>query len=156
MDSIVQLNNLFDLPGARKKGKRVGRGIGSGKGKTCGKGHKGQKARSGVSIKWFEGGQMPLHKRVAKRGFSNKTYETKVQEVTVENLLVALENAENKPEIINADFLYELNLVKTTSIPVKLIGSLEVELKETYKFDVNTSKALKAKLIELGSTFIEK
>jgi large subunit ribosomal protein L15 len=67
----MKLNELSDNPGALKKRKRVGRGIGSGKGKTAGRGVKGQKARSGVAIKGFEGGQMPLHRRVPKRGFTN-------------------------------------------------------------------------------------
>jgi large subunit ribosomal protein L15 len=65
------LNELKDNPGARKKAMRIGRGPGSGKGKTSGRGHKGQKARSGVSIKGFEGGQMPLYRRLPKRGFKN-------------------------------------------------------------------------------------
>ena len=66
----MKLNDLRDNPGARKKPMSVGRGIGSGKGKTCGRGVKGQKARSGVSIRGFEGGQMPLHRRLPKRGLS--------------------------------------------------------------------------------------
>ena len=67
---MLKLNNIVDK-GSIKKPKRVGRGIGSGKGKTSGAGHKGQKSRSGVSIKGFEGGQMPLHRRLPKRGFKN-------------------------------------------------------------------------------------
>src|SRR3546814_11340300 len=67
----MRLNELSDNPGATKDRKRIGRGIGSGKGKTAGHGHKGQKARSGVAIKGFEGGQMPLHRRLPKRGFNN-------------------------------------------------------------------------------------
>lgn len=67
----MRLNRLADKPGARKIGKRVGRGIGSGKGKTSARGHKGQKSRSGVSIKGFEGGQMPFYRRLPKRGFNN-------------------------------------------------------------------------------------
>ncbi len=67
----IKLNELRDNPGARKGRMRVGRGIGSGKGKTAGRGQKGQKSRSGVSIKGFEGGQMPLHMRLPKRGFNN-------------------------------------------------------------------------------------
>ena len=65
----MKLNDLRDNPGARKKRMTIGRGIGSGKGKTCGRGVKGQKARTGVSIRGFEGGQMPLHRRLPKRGF---------------------------------------------------------------------------------------
>ncbi|RVU03655.1 50S ribosomal protein L15 [Novosphingobium umbonatum] len=68
---MVKLNELFDNYGARKGRMRVGRGIGSGKGKTAGRGQKGAKARSGVSINGFEGGQMPLHMRLPKRGFNN-------------------------------------------------------------------------------------
>jgi len=67
----MRLNELRDNPGARKVSKRLGRGIGSGKGKTSGKGHKGTKARSGIAIAGFEGGQMPLHRRLPKRGFNN-------------------------------------------------------------------------------------
>lgn len=67
----MKLNELRDNPGARKSRMRVGRGIGSGKGKTAGRGHKGAKARSGVAINGFEGGQMPLHMRIPKRGFNN-------------------------------------------------------------------------------------
>ena len=67
----MRLNELRDNPNARKSRTRIGRGIGSGKGKTAGRGHKGQKSRSGVSIKGFEGGQMPIHMRLPKRGFNN-------------------------------------------------------------------------------------
>ena len=67
----MKLNAISDNPGATKDRKRVGRGIGSGTGKTSGSGHKGQKARSGVSINGFEGGQMPIHRRLPKRGFNN-------------------------------------------------------------------------------------
>jgi len=67
----MKLNELTENPGAAKAGKRVGRGIGSGKGKTGGRGVKGQKSRSGVAVKGFEGGQMPLHRRLPKRGFNN-------------------------------------------------------------------------------------
>jgi len=67
----MKLNELADRPGARKAGKRRGRGIASGLGKTSGRGHKGQKSRRGVAIKGFEGGQMPLHRRMPKRGFTN-------------------------------------------------------------------------------------
>jgi len=67
----MKLNQLSDHPQARKNRKRIGRGIGSGTGKTSGQGHKGQKSRSGVSLKGFEGGQMPLHRRLPKRGFKN-------------------------------------------------------------------------------------
>lgn len=69
----MELNQLANNEGATSTRMRVGRGIGSGKGKTCGRGHKGQKSRSGVSIRWFEGGQMPIYRRLPKRGFNNPT-----------------------------------------------------------------------------------
>jgi large subunit ribosomal protein L15 len=67
----MRLNTLYNIENPKKKSKRVGRGIGSGKGKTCGSGHKGQKARTGVAINGFEGGQMPIYRRLPKRGFNN-------------------------------------------------------------------------------------
>ena len=84
----MKLNNIVDM-GSIKASKRVGRGIGSGKGKTSGAGHKGQKSRSGVSIKGFEGGQMPLHRRLPKRGFKN-AFKSKIQVInfkTINNII---------------------------------------------------------------------
>ena len=81
----MRLNELSDNRGARSARKRVGRGIGSGIGKTAGRGHKGQKSRSGVSIKGFEGGQMPLYRRLPKRGFHNK-FRNEYAEVNVGRL----------------------------------------------------------------------
>ena len=75
----MKLNQLADRPGARKSRTRIGRGIGSGKGKTGGRGGKGQTARSGVRIKGFEGGQMPLHRRLPKRGFKNTPFAAQAQ-----------------------------------------------------------------------------
>ncbi len=80
MSEVMQLNNLSSAPGARKNAKRVGRGIGSGYGKTAGRGHKGQKARSGGSVRpGFEGGQMPLQKRLPKYGFTSRMARTTAQ-----------------------------------------------------------------------------
>jgi large subunit ribosomal protein L15 len=86
----MRLNTIFD-PNRKKKAKRVGRGIGSGKGKTCGAGHKGQRARTGVAIKGFEGGQMPLTRRLPKRGFNNpsKVYNKVVNLGQVQKLIEA-------------------------------------------------------------------
>jgi len=86
----MRLNELKDNPGARKTRIRVGRGIGSGKGKTAGRGHKGQKSRSGVAIKGFEGGQMPIHMRLPKRGFNNYT-KKRYSELTLGNLQRAID-----------------------------------------------------------------
>ena len=86
----MKLNAISDNPGATKNRKRVGRGIGSGTGKTSGSGHKGQKARSGVSINGFEGGQMPIHRRLPKRGFTN-IFRKKFVEVNLGRLQTAID-----------------------------------------------------------------
>ena len=87
----MKLNAISDNPGSTRNRKRVGRGIGSGTGKTSGSGHKGQKARSGVSIKGFEGGQMPIHRRLPKRGFTN-IFRKKYVEVNLGRLQVAIDD----------------------------------------------------------------
>ena len=86
----MKLNEVRDNPGATKNAKRVGRGVGSGTGKTSGSGHKGQKARSGVSINGFEGGQMPIHRRLPKRGFNN-IFRKNYAEVNLGRLQVAID-----------------------------------------------------------------
>ena len=87
----MKLNTIKELDGATRNRKRVGRGIGSGRGKTSGSGHKGQKARSGVSINGFEGGQMPIHRRLPKRGFNN-IFRKNYVEVNLERIQLALDN----------------------------------------------------------------
>ena len=87
----MKLNELHDNPGARKARMRVGRGIGSGKGKTAGRGVKGQKARTGVAIKGFEGGQMPLHRRLPKRGFNN-LFAKKFNELNLGRIQAAVDS----------------------------------------------------------------
>ncbi len=86
----MKLNQIADRPGSRKNRTRIGRGIGSGKGKTGGRGGKGQTARSGVRIKGFEGGQMPLHRRLPKRGF-NKPFQLKLHEVNLDRVQQAID-----------------------------------------------------------------
>src|ERR1700726_5269519 len=94
----MKLNEIADNPGARKPRMRVGRGIGSGKGKTGGRGGKGQTARSGVAINGFEGGQMPLHRRLPKRGFSNKIFQKDYKVVNLGRLQQALDAGKLKAE----------------------------------------------------------
>jgi large subunit ribosomal protein L15 len=86
----MKLNEIADNPGASRSRMRVGRGIGSGKGKTCGRGVKGQKARAGVTVKGFEGGQMPLHRRLPKRGFRNP-FSTEYNEVNLDRIQAAVD-----------------------------------------------------------------
>ena len=87
----MKLHEIAGRPGSRKNGKRIGRGIGSGKGKTGGRGGKGQTARSGVRIKGFEGGQMPLHRRLPKRGFRNTAFALKLNEINLGRLQEAID-----------------------------------------------------------------
>src|SRR3972149_4261405 len=87
----MKLNQIADRPGARRNRRRIGRGIGSGSGKTGGRGGKGQTARSGVRIKGFEGGQMPLHRRLPKRGFRNTPFALKLNEVNLDRIQQAVD-----------------------------------------------------------------
>src|SRR2546426_12529181 len=87
----MKLSDIADNAGSRKKRMRVGRGIGSGKGKTGGRGGKGQTARAGVRIKGFEGGQMPLHRRLPKRGFKNVTFARRLNEINIGQVQAAID-----------------------------------------------------------------
>lgn len=125
----MKLNELSDNPGARQARKRLGRGIGSGLGKTSGKGHKGQKARRGVAIKGFEGGQMPLHRRLPKRGFNN-IFRRDYVEVNLQRLQAAIESGKldaSKP--IDAETMRAAGLFKKTRDGVRLLGSGELSSK---------------------------
>ena len=113
----MELNQLSDNPGARKPRKRVGRGIGSGTGKTSGKGHKGQKARSGVAVKGFEGGQMPLHRRLPKRGFTNALFRKRFAAVNIGRLEVFEEGTIVTPEV-----LVKRGIVKQVRDGVKILA----------------------------------
>ena len=134
----------------RKKKKRLGRGIGSTKGKTSGRGHKGQKSRSGVAIKSFEGGQMPLYRRLPKRGF--KSFKGK-KHIAIVNLSKIQELAEKKILIpnnkINLLALQKFNLVNKKYKKVKILGTGIVKTK--YDFEVNfISNTAKQKIEKLG------
>ena len=123
----MKLNQLTDNPGARKTSKRLGRGIGSGKGKTGGRGVKGQKARSGVSINGFEGGQMPLHMRIPKRGFNNISRLNFV-ELNLDRLQAALDAGKLKAgETITAARLVEAGIFHQSRDGVRLLGRGEIK-----------------------------
>jgi large subunit ribosomal protein L15 len=122
----MKLNELSDIPGASKKRKRVGRGIGSGKGKTAGRGVKGQKARTGVAIKGFEGGQMPLHRRLPKRGFTN-IFRKDYVEVSIAKILEAIEAGSlDAGRTIDAEALKNAGVIRRTRDGVRLLGGAEV------------------------------
>ena len=143
----MKLNELKNKSSRSKK--RLGRGIGSSKGKTCGRGHKGQKSRSGVAIKSFEGGQMPLYRRLPKRGFKS-----------IKNKRIALMNLSRIQEIINKkkislntkinlQNLQKSNLINSKFIKLKLLGSGDI--KEKFDFEVNfISKSAKEKIEKSG------
>jgi large subunit ribosomal protein L15 len=124
---MVTLNDLADNEGARKNGMRVGRGIGSGKGKTCGRGVKGQKARTGVAIKGFEGGQMPIFRRLPKRGFHN-IHGQDYALVNLRDLQAAVDAKKlSKGAEVSAETLVELGIIRSTALPVKLLGTGELK-----------------------------
>ena len=125
----MNLNVIKDNKYATKNKKRIGRGIGSGTGKTSGKGHKGQKARSGVSIKGFEGGQMPIHRRLPKRGFTNIN---RVPYVVLNfNRIQSLinDNKIDPKKIIKDQTLFDLGIVKTMKSKIKLLAKGEIKTK---------------------------
>lgn len=151
----MRLNEIKDHNKATKNKKRLGRGIGSGTGKTSGKGHKGQKARSGVSIKGFEGGQMPIHRRLPKRGFTNinRTFFTELNLSRVEELI---DNKKIDPKkIIDSQILLDLGIVRTLNSKIKLLSKGEIKSKINIEVTAASSSA-KQSVEKLGGsiTFI--
>jgi large subunit ribosomal protein L15 len=130
---------------------RVGRGIGSGKGKTSGRGHKGQKSRSGVAIKSFEGGQMPLYRRLPKRGF-NPINKEKIAKINLEKIQFYIDKKILKPtESINSKLLIKLKIINKNSKKIKILGTGEIREKINIEADL-ISKSAKDKLDKNGST----
>ena len=136
----MNLHELSPVPGSRKKKKRLGQGLGSGQGKTAGKGHKGQKARAGVSIKAnFEGGQMPLARRMPKRGFSNFRFAVKYEVVNIADL----EERFDAGTEIDAAALSELRLISGSDKPVKILGVGEISKNLTVRANAFSASAVK-------------
>ncbi len=126
---MTKLNEIKDIKGARQNSKRLGRGIGSGKGKTCGRGMKGQKSRSGVAIKGFEGGQMPIYRRLPKRGFTNNN-RIEYTELTIIRLSQLIESSGAKDSVtIDTKWLIEKGFIKRSDSRVKLLGSGSINTK---------------------------
>lgn len=125
----MKLNDLRDNPGARKARMVVGRGIGSGKGKTCGRGVKGQKARTGVSIRGFEGGQMPLHRRIPKRGFNN-IFAKDYAELNLSRLQSAIEAGKvDAKQPITSESLMAAGIVPQAKDGVRILGKGAIKAK---------------------------
>ncbi|HUF67755.1 MAG TPA: 50S ribosomal protein L15 [Longimicrobiales bacterium] len=143
---MTDLSNLRRPDGAHRSGKRLGRGPGSGTGKTSGKGHKGQKARTGGGVHpWFEGGQMPLQRRVPKRGFRNP-FRTEYQIVNVASL-DGLEETEITVELMDALRLVDLGCGK----PIKILGNGEIRRAVTVHANAVSASA-KSKIEAAGGT----
>tara|TARA_Y100000590_G_C15418376_1_gene900384 strand:+ start:178 stop:630 length:453 start_codon:yes stop_codon:yes gene_type:complete len=143
--------NLNSTNSIKEKKIRPGRGIGSGKGKTSGRGHKGQKSRRGVAIKSFEGGQMPLYRRLPKRGF-NPIAKRKLVKLNVGKIQFFIDTKKIKTsEKINLDLLKKLNLVSKKPNKIKILGN--GELKDKIDIEANfISESVKGKLEKTGST----
>ena len=140
----MKLHELSPVEGSKKDSKRIGRGHGSGWGKTAGKGHKGQKARSGGSIRpGFEGGQMPLQRRIPKRGFTNRN-----EKHIVGINLSALERFDNDA-VVSVETLIEAGIVKNPRDGVKILGNGELTKKLTVKANAFSASA-KEKIEALG------
>lgn len=141
----MELNNLKFKKGSKKSLSRVGRGIGSGSGKTCGKGHKGQKSRSGYSRKpGFEGGQLPLYRRIPKMGFSNYEFKTKYAVINLSDL-----NKFEESTVVTPELLKECGFIKKQYSGIKVLGRGTLEKKLTVRAS-KFSETAKSKIEEIG------
>ncbi|MEZ0385501.1 MAG: 50S ribosomal protein L15 [Verrucomicrobium sp.] len=144
----MRLHNLKPQPGAKHRRKRVGCGESSGHGKTSGRGHKGQKARSGGAIRpGFEGGQMPLHRRLPKKGFNNTQFRDMTEVVNVGDLDSRFDDG----AVVNEQSLRDAGLIKRRCDVVKILGDGEVERKLTVQV-AKVSASAKEKIEKAGGT----
>ena len=149
----MKLNTL--KPRLLKTKKRLGRGIGSGKGKTSGRGHKGQKSRSGVAIKSFEGGQMPLYRRLPKRGF-NSLSKIKIAKINLEKIQTFIDKKTiNSSDKIDFKLLKKLKIINKNSQMLKILGTGEIKVKVNIEADL-ISKSAKEKLEKIGGSILIK
>ena len=144
----MKLNSIVKT---KKHKKRVGRGIGSGKGKTSGRGVKGQKSRSGVAIKSFEGGQMPLYRRLPKRGF-NSIKDLKIAKINLDKIQMFINKKKlNSNETINVDILKKLKIINKNSKILKILGKGEIKDKVNIQADLISKSAIE-KLKKIGGS----
>ena len=130
----MKLNEIAPKHGSRKKRFRIGRGIGSGAGKTGGRGGKGQTARSGVRIKGFEGGQMPLHRRLPKRGFRNTSFQLKLNEVNLGKVQTAIDaKLLDASATVDSAALVKAGLMRRAKDGVRLLGNGELKAKVNFE-----------------------
>ncbi len=137
----MRLNTLLAQSGAKKNPKRIGRGIGSGAGKTSGKGHKGQRARSGVAVKGFEGGQMPVYRRLPKRGF-NSINKLEFNVINLGDLDQFIKSGRIGKDRITKEMLVDLNIIKKYNMPLKLLAKGEFNYPTTIEVDFASVKAI--------------
>ena len=146
------LNNTIKVKSSKK---RLGRGIGSGKGKTSGRGVKGQKSRSGVAIKSFEGGQMPLYRRLPKRGF-NPINKSKIAKINLDELQKHLDKKKIDPaDEINLESLQKNNIINKSYLKYKILGNGNIKSKLNIKADFSSVSA-KEKIEKIGGVLIIK
>ncbi len=148
----MQLNELYSAPGAHKNNHRRGRGKGSGNGKTAGRGHKGQNARSGGRVRpQFEGGQMPLYRRLPKRGFNNKTFAKHYHEINVESL-----NKFEDGTVVDEKMIHDSGVLTIPKVNdgIKILGRGELTKKLTVRANAFTASA-REKIENAGGTVEE-
>ena len=151
-ESVMKLHELVASPGSRKVRKRIGRGIGSGMGKTGGRGGKGQTARSGVRIKGFEGGQMPMHRRLPKRGFKNTMFARKLNEVNLGRIQAAIDAGTLDPAAkIDVAALVKAGIIRRAKDGVRLLGAGEIKTKVAFSV-YGASKSAIAAVEKAGGT----
>ena len=149
----MKLNTIKEQDGATRNRKRVGRGIGSGRGKTSGSGHKGQKARSGVSINGFEGGQMPIHRRLPKRGFNN-IFRKNYVEVNLNRIQTALDAGNlDKKQPVNAAALVAAGVISKARDGVRVLANGAIKDKVEIHAD-GASKAAVAAIEKAGGKIV--
>jgi len=147
----MKLHEIADNAGSRKKRMRVGRGIGSGKGKQAGRGGKGQTARTGVRIKGFEGGQMPLHRRLPKRGFNN-VFRVEYAEINLDRLQDAIDSKlVDVKDTVNAESLVKSGVVRRAKGGIRLLGRGEIKAKINIEVH-GASKSAVAAVEKAGGT----
>jgi len=148
----MKLHELADRPGARKKRSRIGRGIGSGTGKTGGRGGKGQTARSGVRIKGFEGGQMPLHRRLPKRGFRNTPFAKRYNEVNLGRVQAAIDAGKlDAGATVDVAALVKAGVLRREKDGVRLLGVGEFKSKVAFSV-AGASKSAIAAVEKVGGS----
>jgi large subunit ribosomal protein L15 len=144
----MKLNEISDNPGAHYRAKRIGRGIGSGKGKTAARGGKGQTARSGVALNGFEGGQTPLHRRLPKRGFNNSMFRDDFKTVNLGRLQTALDDGKLKPEgTLDGAALVACGILRRLGDGLRLLAKGEIRTAIT----IEVAGASKAAIVAVES-----